>query len=85
MATLDGFDLPQFLKDRDAALLSLDRATIVAFQQKYGAPTHPVEEVFWASVHKARTAVRTLPIEARQESKRWLLEHGYRSEDDGEV
>lgn len=35
--------------------------------------------------HKARTGVRTLPMVLRIVSKKWLIERGYMSEDDGDV
>lgn len=74
-----------YVADRDAALLSLDRATIEAFCRDYGLPISPREETFWATVHKARTGAKTMPMEARSLSKRWLGERGLESWDDGDV
>jgi hypothetical protein len=79
------FDEEQFLVDRKAALLSMDKATIVAYMQKYAVRPPTDDETFWRGIHKARTAARDLPMEARQESKRWLLAHGSQPMDDGEV
>jgi hypothetical protein len=48
----------------------------------FRASTH---EVLVAAVHKARTALTKLEMRERTLSKRWLLAHGYRPEDDGDV
>jgi len=72
--------------ERNAAMLSMDEQTIRAYYQKYNDMTAPTDmEVFWRMVHKARTAIRTLPMEERQRSKRWLLAHDSEPLDDGEV
>lgn len=80
------FDLATFLAEREQALLSLDEPTIRAYLQKYNGNAGPENpEVFWRGVHKARTALKSLPMEARSESKRWLLAHQSKPADDGEV
>jgi hypothetical protein len=87
MAT-DDFEikLALFKRDRREALLSLDKATIMAFMRKYGEPAQASsEEVFWAGVHKARTALPELPLQDRLVSKAWLDAHNYQSADDGEL
>ena len=46
--------MSNFVKDRDEALLSLDKDKIFAYLKKYGIFEYPVnEEVFWAGMHKA--------------------------------
>jgi hypothetical protein len=66
-----------FVRDRNAALLSLDTETICAFAKKYGAALPPSSDpVFWFAVHKARTGARSLPEAARRESIAWLKERG---------
>lgn len=70
-------DLNQFRKDRDEALFSLDEQKILAYCWKYGAPIHPNALVFWASIHKARVALRSIPEAEKELSRRWLLEHGF--------
>lgn len=77
--------LRDYVAERDAALLSLDRPTIEAFCRKYGLGISPREDTFWATVHKARTGAKTLPLEARSLSKAWLTERGLESWDDGDV
>jgi hypothetical protein len=80
------FDPSKFLADREAALLSMDEQQIRAYFRQYNGDAGPSDpEVFWRGIHKARTALQSLPMEARQESKRWLLAHGSEPMDDGEV
>jgi hypothetical protein len=74
-----------FIAERDAALLSLDEVAIVAFNMKWGIKTPSDPRVFWAGIHIARTACRSLPIEARRLSKRWLEAAGLQSRDNGEL
>ena len=69
----------QFLKDRTEALLSMDRHKIVAYYEKYGGIIAKSEVVFWAGVHKARTALRDLPETERMASEKWLEERGFNS------
>jgi hypothetical protein len=80
-------EIERWMRDRDEALLSLDRAKIEAYMTKYGeADSLPKDDrVFWMSIHKARTGARTLPMEARSLSKQWLTERGLSSFDDGDV
>lgn len=70
--------LGQFLKDRDEALLSLDETKVRAYMDKYHVygPFLGDPDVFWRAIHKARTAAKSLPMEARSLSKKWLIEHG---------
>ena len=78
-------EIAAFVVERDEVFLSMDRQRILDFYTRYEIPRPSSEEVMWASVHKARTGNRNLPMEARSESKRWLLERGYSSFDDGDV
>ena len=79
--------LGQFLKDRDEALLSLDEQKIRDYMDKYNIQIEwsGIPEVFWRAVHKSRTAAKSLPMEARSLSKKWLIEHGSKPLDDGDV
>jgi hypothetical protein len=43
------------------------------------------EDVFWASIHMARTGALSLPMFERAASKKWLLARNLRTMDDGEV
>ena len=80
----------EFLTDRNEALLSLDKKKILAYYKKWDVdiskmPKDDVDFLFWVSIHKARTALKTLPMEARIYSKKWLHGAGFRSMDDGDV
>lgn len=80
------FDMEAFKRDREQALLSMDEQTIRAYLYHYNGNAGPTDStVFWCGIHKARTALRTLPMDERSKSKRWLLARGFRPEDDGEV
>jgi len=75
-----------FVQERDHALLSMDKATLLAYYQKWSDKQPPSDDkVFWASVHMARTGARSLPMFERAASKRWLMARNLRSMDDGEV
>jgi hypothetical protein len=69
--------LDQFLEDRTKALLSMDKYKIVAYFKKYGGIIPKSEEMFWAGVHQARTALKDLPDSERIASEKWLLERGF--------
>ena len=69
-------DIDEFVKDRNAALLSLDLATINAYLVKYGSRPMPDTEIAWRGIHKARTAITAFPEPERQKSRDWLAEHG---------
>lgn len=75
----------EFLKDRRKALLSMKKATIEAYCQKYGDTLPQEESVFWLAIHKARTGATDLPLFERAASKRWLHLHGSEAMDGGEV
>lgn len=68
----------QFLKERKEALLGMDLAKLRAFQEKW-SPSAPTvnDTVLEISLHKARTAAKDLPDDARLASKKWLEERGY--------
>src|SRR5262245_9950806 len=91
VARRDMKSIAEFVKERDAALLTLNRDVILAMYQKwaddddYNRMFNARDEVFWASVHKARTAATSLPLEARHASKTWLSARGLSSMDDGEL
>lgn len=76
----------QFNKERNEALLSMDEQRIRAFVMKWNGtimPSNPIS--FWGAVHKCITGVKTLPIEFRRESFKWLTKRGYRTLDDGDL
>lgn len=74
----------QFVRERDKALLSMDKERIIAHMKKYGSPV-PRDEIFWLTIHKARTGAVSLPMAERAASKWWLHRFGSRGMDDGDV
>lgn len=78
---LSNVDMKQFCKERDEALLSLDREKIMSHSRKYGVQFNPSNElVFWASVHKAILGIRSAPLKQKTLSAAWLVEHGFKAE-----
>lgn len=70
-------DVEEFKRDRLEAFLSLDEAKIRAYMVKYGI-SYPTDltHLFWAGVHKARTALDDMPEEEKQISRDWLISRG---------
>ena len=73
-------DMQAFVKERDEALLSLDKNKILEYCKKYSVPIPDDEEVFWAGIHKARIHTNSIPLDAKLDSCMWLGEHGFRWE-----
>ena len=74
--------IKSFVKERNAALLSLDKKKIIAYMRKY-QETQPEQEdelIFWASVHKARLQITTMPESEKEISRIWLLSHGFKTD-----
>ena len=65
-----------FIKERNEALLSLDRKKIERYCKKHGITMPTDDEAFWRGVHKAICAITSIPFEVRQKSADWLFEHG---------
>jgi len=79
-------EIEQFVKERDEVLLSGDLLRLRAFHAKHNPDSKsPSDELLEVGLHKSRTAAKSLPVEARLLSKRWLREHGYSSLDDGDL
>lgn len=71
-------DIKEFIKQRDEALLSLNKEKIIALSESSGPYEVPDDEnVFWAGVHKARLGVVTFSEEVKEESRSWLNKHGF--------
>lgn len=71
-------NLNEFVKERNEALLSLDKDRILAYMKKYqvNLPADS-DKVFWASVHKAILAI-SAPEDKKEQSRKWLREHGFK-------
>lgn len=71
-------DMKTFVRERDAALRSLDKKKITAYMDKYGIDWRPLNElVFWAGVHKARLSSRGFTAAEKRVSVEWLVDHGF--------
>lgn len=70
-------DVQNFIRERDEALLSLDRQQIQAYCEKYGAKLPSSEKAFWGGVHKAICTLSSATPTQKKNSKRWLIEHGF--------
>jgi len=52
----------QFIKDRNEALFSFDKDTIMAYMKKYHVPDMPDDDrVFWGAVAKAVVNIKDAP------------------------
>ena len=79
MAKVKIESLKQFVKERDAALLSLDRKKIEVYAKKYDVPLPKDETIFWAMVHKCIMSINSATFEQKQKSYDWLIDHGFKS------
>lgn len=70
-------NVKQFVKERDEALLSLDKERIVKFLNEYGATVPKDEMVFWAGVHKAICHLESANAGQKLNSMIWLVNHGF--------
>ena len=78
-------ELELFKRDQRTALLTLDEDVIREFAKTWGFELPSDPEVFWRAVHKARTGLRSLPLDERRVSKQWLDARLSTSFDDGEI
>ncbi len=70
-------DLSRIVKERDEAILSLDKEKIMSYMNKYGVKMPSNELVFWAGVHKAVLRIDSATKEQREKSAKWLLDNGF--------
>lgn len=66
-----------FVKERNEALLSLDKEKIIAFMGNWAVDVPQNDLVFWAMVHKAIVNLREATKEQKDKSFAWLLEIGF--------
>ena len=67
----------KLIKERDEALLSLDKDKIIKTFKKYGVCIPKDERIFWAGIHKARIEVLSFPEDVKNVSIKWLIENGF--------
>lgn len=78
-------EIAAFNKERNALLLEADVDKVIEFMVRHGGLRPTSREVGEAAMHKAITAVVSLPLEHRRQSHRWLIEHNYTALDDGDA
>ena len=80
-------EIKAFVKERDAVLIEGNLDKLRAFQKKHNPQLgmDPDDRVLEISLHKARTAAKSLPTDIRKASKQWLTERNYTSMDDGDL
>lgn len=66
-----------FVKDRDEALLSLDKQKIRTFCRKYSIQISDNPVVFWAGVYKSILAMKNSPADIQKKAEDWLDSHGF--------
>lgn len=67
----------QFIKERDEALLSLDKEKIIAFYEKWGVPYSKSDKVFWGTVYKCIYHIQSATYKQRVDAKIWLINNGF--------
>lgn len=71
-------DINKFVKERNEALLSLDKKKITAYAKKYWVSMPKDELIFWAGIHKARLGIKDFPDDEKEKSRIWLKENGFK-------
>lgn len=74
-----------FVKERNEALLSLDKEKIIKYMEKYKIKIPKDEKIFWASVHKSICNLFLFPgnnisLEQFEKSYEWLEKNGFSPE-----
>lgn len=69
--------LKEYAKERDAALLSLDKDKIVAHSQKWGIKLPSSDLALWTGVHKTILLINSATPEQKERSAAWLKKHGF--------
>lgn len=74
-----------FIKERNEALLSLNKEKIIKYMNKYNIKIPKNEKIFWAGVHKSICNLFLAPennisLEQYEKSYKWLEENGYGQE-----
>lgn len=64
--------MDSFIKERNEALLSLDKKKIDDCFKKYGVNLPEDDDVYWIGVHKAITGITGVDRKKRLASVKWL-------------
>ncbi len=75
-------DMQDFVKERNAAFLSLDKKKIIKFMEKYEIPFRHLNEAdFGDVIHKTiLLVINSATEEQKARSAMWLAEHGFSTE-----
>lgn len=68
---------PEYKKERNDALRSLDREQITRFLEKYGKIIPDNDLLFWAGVHKTRLKIEEMSENEKEASRNWLRKNGF--------
>lgn len=71
--------MKKFIKERNEALLSLDKQKILAYFDKYEIERIEGEELFWLTIHKSILGIEGITKEQRERSVKWLTDRGYKA------
>ena len=72
-------NMQKFIKERDEALLSLNKEKIMSYMKKYNIDATPTNDsVFWSGIHKAIISLRSATKEQKNKSLKWLKENGFK-------
>lgn len=68
--------IKQFVKERNEALLSLDKEKITRYMEKRGIKVPKNELIFWGGVYKSICNITDAPPEIKDKASAWLKSHG---------
>ena len=71
-------NISEFVKERNEALLSLDKDKIIGFLKKHNMEIPRNKLVFWVGVHKSIVYIKTSTEEQKQRSRDWLIANGFK-------
>lgn len=75
---IENAKINEFNKNRNEALLSLDKEKIIKFSEKWGVKMPQNDLVFWAGVHKAIMYLNAATPEQKEKSMNWLIENDFK-------
>ena len=72
-------EFEQLLEERNKVAISGKYEDYVKYCKKYKCPIAPNNKVFEIMIHKIRANItKGIPKEMQEESKQWLINHGYK-------
>lgn len=77
--------IAEFVKERDAALRSMDLDTLLSFCLAYEINIPDDKNVFLAGMHKARLGIIAFSETEKEVSRQWLLANGFDLEPGGKL